>query len=576
MALPKSPRRRKAVHRKLYESELDGSSISSSTDSPKRSDALSDELVELVKTFYQRDDISRQAPGRKDVINVRDKNGQKVSYQTRHLTSSVMETYALFCKEYPNKIGKSKFAELRPKHVLLSSKLPHNVCLCKYHENFINAVNILHQVSPSVPLYTNEFPQSCLCNPVKRECWMNQCEQCKDGKGFRNSYPLEENDDVKWYVWKTDSSNKLVKNVEEGTTEELYTHICSIIPQFMAHCFTKRMQAEAYNKERKDAEADSESLSNAAFLQVDFSENYTCVSQDEIQSAHWKQSQVSLFTAALWYSGILHPIVIASDNLNHSKDTIVAYIDYLLSILPSNTQNISIWSDGPSSQFKNRFIVAALKSLQDKHKIQITWNYFATSHGKGPVDGIGGAVKRQVWMTVKTRKHIVCDAKSFVVAAEDSSNVKVVEMATSEIEERNTSLNTKEVFEDASPIPGIAAIHSIKIDNAGKIVGRALVEEETDMPRCGDEGSNASVNEELCQIEVGDWYTVEYEGKIYPGEVKYVTADDIQVSVMVRAGKYWKWPTIPDEIFYQQDKFVRKLNAPVVVNSRGHFQFSDF
>ncbi|CAB3988659.1 Hypothetical predicted protein [Paramuricea clavata] len=57
-ALPKSPRRRKAVHRKLYESELDGSSISSSTDSPKRSDALSDELVELVQTFYQRDDIS--------------------------------------------------------------------------------------------------------------------------------------------------------------------------------------------------------------------------------------------------------------------------------------------------------------------------------------------------------------------------------------------------------------------------------------------------------------------------------------------------------------------------------------
>ncbi|CAB3988658.1 Hypothetical predicted protein [Paramuricea clavata] len=428
-----------------------------------------------------------------------------------------METYALFCKEYPNKIGKSKFAELRPKHVLLSSKLPHSVCLCKYHENFINAVNILHQVSPSVPLYTNEFPQSCLCNPVKRECWMNQCEQCKDGKGFRNSYPLEENGDVKWYVWKTDSSNKLVKNVEEGTTEELYTHICSIIPHFMAHCFTKRMQAEAYNKERKDAEADSESLSNAAFLQVDFSENYTCVSQDEIQSAHWKQSQ-----------------------------------------------------------FKNRFIVAALKSLQDKHKIQITWNYFATSHGKGPVDGIGGAVKRQVWITVKTRKHIVCDAKSFVVAAEDSSNVKVVEMAASEIEESNTSLNTKEVFEDASPIPGIAAIHSIKIGNAGKIVGRALVEEETDTPRCGDEGSNASVNEELCQIEVGDWYTVEYEGKIYPGEVKSVTADDIQVSVMVRAGKYWKLPTILDEIFYQQDKFVRKLNAPVVVNSRGNFQFSDF
>jgi hypothetical protein len=55
---------------------------------------------------------------------------------------------------------------------------------------------------------------------------------------------------------------------------------------------------------------------------------------------------------------------------------------------------------GPSSQFKNRFLVAAISSLQEKHKINIIWNYFATSHGKGPVDGIGGSVKRQVWMDV--------------------------------------------------------------------------------------------------------------------------------------------------------------------------------
>ena len=165
-ALPKSPRRRKAVHQRLYQIEVGNSSTSPTNDSPRRSDALSDETVELVKEFYQRDDISRQAPGRKDVINVRDKNGQKVPCQTHHLTSSFMETYALFCKDYPNKIGKSKFAELRPNHVLLSSKLPHNVCLCKYHENFINAVNALHKVLPSVPLYTHELPQTCLCDPV--------------------------------------------------------------------------------------------------------------------------------------------------------------------------------------------------------------------------------------------------------------------------------------------------------------------------------------------------------------------------------------------------------------------------
>ena len=46
------------------------------------------------------------------------------------------------------------------------------------------------------------------------------------------------------------------------------------------------MQAEAYNKEREDSGAQSEPLSNVALLQVDFSNNYTCVCQDEIQHAH--------------------------------------------------------------------------------------------------------------------------------------------------------------------------------------------------------------------------------------------------------------------------------------------------
>jgi hypothetical protein len=49
--------------------------------------------------------------------------------------------YALFTDANPTiKIRKNKFAELRPKHVLLSSQLPRNVCLCKYHENIIMAV----------------------------------------------------------------------------------------------------------------------------------------------------------------------------------------------------------------------------------------------------------------------------------------------------------------------------------------------------------------------------------------------------------------------------------------------------
>ena len=221
--------------------------------------------------------------------------------------------------------------------------------------------------------------------------------------------------------------------IKEGTTDDLFDHICLTLPAFLQHCYVKRNQANSYNKEREGV--GRENFDNSlALLQVDFSENYTCMFQDEIQSAHWKQDQVSLFTAALWFDGKLHPKVIASDDLNHGKETVVAYmyIDHLLDTLPGTVETISIWSDGPSSQFKNWFVAAAISSLQEKHNINIRWNYFATSHGKGPVDGIGGSVKKQVWTAVSTRKAMVTDATSFCAIANQVCNVDVVKMKSDE------------------------------------------------------------------------------------------------------------------------------------------------
>ena len=154
-----------------------------------RNELMQQAVTRLVQEFYEWDDISRQALGRKNAINVCDKDGQKVKMQIRHLTSSIMETYALFCKQHPQKIGKSKFAELRPKHVLLSSRLPHNVCLCKYHENIINAVNALHKVLPTMTMYTHDLPQTSLCSSENKKCWMNQCDKARMVKFLRQPIP---------------------------------------------------------------------------------------------------------------------------------------------------------------------------------------------------------------------------------------------------------------------------------------------------------------------------------------------------------------------------------------------------
>ena len=71
---------------------------------------------------------------------------------------------------------------------------------------------------------------------------------------------------------------------------------------------------------------------------------------------------------------------------------------------------------------------------------------------------------------------------------------------------------------------------------------------------------------------------MEYDGtgNMYPGEVIAAGQEnDYQVSVMERAGKYWKWPNPCDVIFYLREKMSKKLDPPTIANNCGHFNFSD-
>ena len=123
----------------------------------------------LDKDFYQRDDISRQAPGKRDTVLVRS-NEKKQTMQKRHLSMNVSEAYALFREEHPEEsVGKSKFASLSPPHVL-SLSLMRNICTCQQHQNLILILVALHKFDSVFPLYSHEFPVGITCNGANDIC----------------------------------------------------------------------------------------------------------------------------------------------------------------------------------------------------------------------------------------------------------------------------------------------------------------------------------------------------------------------------------------------------------------------
>ena len=106
----------------------------------------------------------------------------------------------------------------------------------------------------------------------------------------------------------------------------------------------------------------------------------------QIQSAHWSRKQLSLFTAHVWANSTTYPLVIVSNNVAHNKYTVAACLKRILTriqILIPTLEEVIIFSDGSASQFKQRFLFKNLSFLANKFKINLSWNFFASNHGKG-------------------------------------------------------------------------------------------------------------------------------------------------------------------------------------------------
>ena len=91
------------------------------------------------------------------------------------------------------------------------------------------------------------------------------------------------------------------------------------------------------------------------------------------------------------------------DDLNHDAGFVSQVIhqtfDHIKTSLYPSITKIRYFSDGCIGQYKNCKHFYNLCHHVEDFFISCIWNFFATSHGKSPCDGIGGTEKRLVGTT---------------------------------------------------------------------------------------------------------------------------------------------------------------------------------
>ncbi len=153
------------------------------------------------------------------------------------------------------------------------------------------------------------------------------------------------------------------------TVDTVFNELKTQLSAFLHHTFVKREQAAAFDSLK--SLCDSKSI----VLQVDFSENATIESQMEVQAAHWHHSQATLFTTHAWINNTTNfSMVVISDYLNHTKNSVFVFMQCIFQTIrvkfPS-IETVNVFSDGPTSQFKQRFLFSNLHYWKQDHEISI-------------------------------------------------------------------------------------------------------------------------------------------------------------------------------------------------------------
>ena len=152
-----------------------------SSPNPKHGSGLPLTTVNLIKKFYELDDISCIMPGKKDFVSVR-QDGKWIHVQKRLLLSNLKELYQQFKEKHPmEKIGFSKFAELCPQYCILAGASgTHALCVCTIHHNvklmMIGGKITEQSVEYDVPLkeYSHCLAR-IICNPPQPDCYFRIC-----------------------------------------------------------------------------------------------------------------------------------------------------------------------------------------------------------------------------------------------------------------------------------------------------------------------------------------------------------------------------------------------------------------
>jgi len=193
-----------------------------------------------------------------------------------------------------------------------------------------------------------------------------------------------------------------------------------------------------------------------------------CKISEEAQAMHFGASKVriSLHTGVQYVHGPNETVAVesfatVSSCLDHGAHAIWAHLKPVLSAIHEKHPEVNtlhIVSDGPTSQYRNRFNLWYMSHIFPEmcpNMKNLTWNYSEAGHGKGPMDGVGGVLKRTADRHVSFGND-VGSISDFVTVLQKRTRIVITEIPVEDVTDMKKLLPVK-----VSTVPGILDLHQV-------------------------------------------------------------------------------------------------------------------
>jgi hypothetical protein len=456
----------------------------------RRSDTIKADVKESVKQFFLSAEISREVPAKREVVTVKTPTG-KETLQKHVMTMTLEEAHKLYKVRNPDhKIGLSSFSKLKPVNVKKVSETSRRSCLCQVCCNMALKVEALttmkraakEQGMPGdIQIDKKSLSDVTFCsyqNQPSVKCVRRNCEKC--GVELLRKYlqpidSMNKNSMITWYHWETieikkdDKVKRCVSCVPKETNFQTFLDALEQdMKEYPEHAFRA-----AWQQKQMGTCIDKLSQRTVAVV-MDFSENYSCVFQSEVQSGFFDRNQVTVHPMMCYYKDtvedkdilVKHAIIGISEETKHDADLAIAFENKALETLESrgvNIEEVHEWTDGCAAQYKGK---KAFADISLRKRPPVTRNYFETSHGKNVCDGLGATVKNACYRAVVSNKKVIGNANDVYKFCQDNLQMETADTDRNTVSRRefvfieNVSRNRPE--SNVKTLAGTRKLHSVK------------------------------------------------------------------------------------------------------------------